>query len=227
MGLWPDLKPDQFDTQLLRIMLSFTRLSTLGSEPILAWVITQTLGLDDRDHTTLASAYASGAVSLSGAPPNIIKPVVGFPMPHGVKTCIYYPFRVPSGSLGGALTSGLTFELLLAMHPNANDADLSGTVAYFDFVGTKINASSQAAGATTNTPDDFMFSTTTCVAAATAALPTAVSRFHVHSQAVTNAALNTPAVGEWILVRIRRLGDHQLDTNVGSIVVVAVTRFAY
>ena len=179
------------------------------------------------DHTTLASAYASGAVSLSGAPPNIIKPVVGFPMPHGVKTCIYYPFRVPSGSLGGALTSGLTFELLLAMHPNANDADLSGTVAYFDFVGTKINASSQAAGATTNTPDDFMFSTTTCVAAATAALPTAVSRFHVHSQAVTNAALNTPAVGEWILVRIRRLGDHQLDTNVGSIVVVAVSAFAY
>src|SRR5271165_1975052 len=164
------------------------------------------------DHTTLATAYSGGAVSLNGAPPNIINPVFGYRMPHGVKTCIYYPFRVPSGALGGALTNGLNFELLLAMDPNANDADLSGTLAYFDIVGTKINSSSQTAGATTLTPDDVMFGTTTNFASQSTALPTAVGRFHVHIMAVVNASLNTPAVGEWILVRTRRHGDHQLDT---------------
>jgi hypothetical protein len=179
------------------------------------------------DHTTLATAYSGGATSLNGAPPNIIKPVFGYSMPHGVKTCIYFPIRVPSGALGGALTNGLTFELLLAMHPNANDADLSGALAYFDIVGTKINAASQTTGATTLTPDDVMFGTTTCIASQTGALPTAVGRFHVHQMLVPNANLNTPAVGEWILIRLRRMGDHQLDTNVGAVVLVSLGVYAY
>lgn len=176
------------------------------------------------DHTTVATAYTSTQTTGTS---NIVRRIRGFRMPPKVKTVFYYPFRVPSGSLGGALTNGITFELLLAMDPNANNADISGTKAYFDVCGIKINSASQTYGATTVTPDDYVLGTVTCVANQTAALPTTVGCFHVHNLAATNACLSTPAVGEWILVRIRRLGDHQLDTNTGFIDLVSVSGFAY
>lgn len=177
------------------------------------------------DHTTLAAAYTSVPVNTS--PPNQVKPVRGFRLAPGVKTAVYYCFRVPGGALGGALTNGINFELLLAMDPNQFDADITGTLAYFDVCGVKINAAAQTFGATTITPDDLVLGTVACVASQTAALPTAVGRFHVHQISSTNASLNTPAVGEWIMVRIRRLGDHQLDTNRGFLNVVAVSAYAY
>lgn len=182
------------------------------------------------DHTTLATAYTTGQTTGTS---NIIRRIRGFRMPPKVKSVFYYPFRIPSGALAGALTSGVTFELLLAMDPNVFDADThaeSGSItnrAYFDVCGIKINSATQTYGSTTVTPDDFVLGTVTCVANATTALPTTPGCFHVHNLAATNACLSTPAVGEWIFVRIRRLGDHQLDTNAGFISIVAISGFAY
>lgn len=176
------------------------------------------------DHTTVATAYTT--TQTTGAS-NLIKRIKGIRMPPKVKSVFYYPFRVPSGALGGALTTGITFELLLAMDPIVGDADISGSKAYFDVCGIKINSASQTYGATTVTPDDYVLGTVTCVANQTAALPTNLGCFHVHNLAATNACLSTPAVGEWIMVRIRRLGDHQSDTNTGFISLVSISGFAY
>lgn len=175
------------------------------------------------DHTTLASAYTTGYASVASAPPNIVKPIRGYRMPHGVKSEIYLLFRVP---LGGALNTGITFEMVLAMDPVGGNADVTGTKAYFDVVGAKLNASVGAAFSSV-TPDDSQFSTTTCFAAQTAALPTTAGQLYLHVLSVPNANLGTPAVSTWVLVRIRRLGDHQLDTNTGIVDVVHIAAYAY
>lgn len=173
------------------------------------------------DHTTLATAYTTTQVTGNA---NIIKPVRGFRMPEKVKSVFYYLLRVP---LNGALTTGVTFELMLAMDPILGNADLGGTLSYFDVVGMKLQAAAAGALTASTTPDDFILSTTTCIAAQTTALPTVLGALYLHVIAVPKANLGTPVVGEWVLVRVRRLGDHQLDTNNGNLVLVAMSAYAY
>jgi hypothetical protein len=175
------------------------------------------------DHTTLASAYTTGYASVGTAPPNIVKPIRGWRMPHGVKSEIYLLFRVP---LATTMTTGITFEMVIAVDPVGANGDVTGTKAYFDVVGAKLNASVGAAFSSV-TPDDSQFSTTTCVALQTGALPTTAGQFYLVVLQATNACLGTPAVSCWQLVRIRRLGDHQNDTNTGVLDLVHITAYGY
>jgi hypothetical protein len=212
--------------------------------------LSQFLGVN-ANAASSGTTYPTGTQTLGSGPPlNIVRPVRGFRMPHGIRTCFYDTFRAPlaSGS-GGVFTTGLAVELLLALDPIQANADTTGLYkAAFDVAITNINTSAGGTTLATTycTPDDSLFITnsatcaTTSAVQQTATLPTGiltsaltsggytypvgtyVGGFVILVVTILKAATgSSPMVnGEWGLIRIRRLGDNSSDTSPGTMVLV-------
>jgi hypothetical protein len=154
-----------------------------------------------------------GAAANLPALPNNYSPIQGFRMPHGVKTSVYIPIYVSATTV---VSTGLTVSLLMAMDPLAGNCDFtSGSKAYFGVTVTTVTSG-------TTIPDDSAFASSTEDVAQTATLPTVVGRLVALAITSATANENSFAANGWGLLRVRRLGDNALDTNLGNIVLVGV-----
>lgn len=160
---------------------------------------------------------AVGAAANLPALPDTFHPVAGIRLPHGAKSTIYRLVRVP---LGSTLTTGVTVEVAFCIDPNANNADISGSKVFLEATIGPITSG-------TSILDDTVLTSCTATTAQTAALPTAVGKVFVQAIAMANAKTNSLAVGNWALLRVRRLGDNASDTNTGIIVLLGLEAYAY
>jgi hypothetical protein len=158
------------------------------------------------------------------ASPSITYPHQGFRIPHGVTSAIYKVFKIPAAA---TMTTGITTEILACCDPSGggNNADITGTVAYFDVVigiqtdGTSLGDDSEFTGGT--------------LAAQTGSLtmPTAVGKLKKLTITGTIAnytnAAGAIAAGSWCTLRLRRLGTSASDTNTGAIVVAGLSYWVY
>jgi hypothetical protein len=154
-----------------------------------------------------------GAAANLPALPNMYSPLQGYRMPHGVKSSVYIPIYVSATTV---VTTGLTISMLMAMDPIASNCDFtSGSKAYFGVTVTAITSG-------TTIPDDSAFASSTEDLAQTASLPTAAGRLVALAITSATANENSFAANGWGLLRVRRVGDNALDTNLGNIVLVGV-----
>lgn len=144
--------------------------------------------------------------------PNLYQPVQGVRMPHGVKTSFYLPVYLSATT---SLGTGLTISLLLNMDPVSNNCDLGATNAYFDVIVGPLTTG-------TSVLDDSVFASSTADTGTASSLPTSSNKVVILTITSAVAHENSMAVNTWGLVRVRRLGDNALDTNLGIVTLVAV-----
>lgn len=149
--------------------------------------------------------------------PNLGFPVVGRRLPHGVKSSIYLTGHLTATSAQG---TGIKVGIAFAMDPNTYDADLGGTNTRWDAIIGPLTSG-------TSTLDDTALASSTAVAATASTLPTSVNVVTVLEISLPNADNNSLTTDEWFLLRVRRLGDNALDTNLGSLVVFGISVYGY
>lgn len=158
------------------------------------------------------------------ASPAITYPAQGFRLPHGQTSAIYRVFKIPAAA---TMTTGITTEILACCDPSGsgNNADITGTVAYFDVVigiqtdGTSLGDDSEFTGGTL------------AVQTGSLTMPTAVGKLKkltiTGSIANYTNAAGAIAAGSWCTIRVRRLGTSASDTNVGAVVVAGISCWVY
>lgn len=129
----------------------------------------------------------------------------------GVVSGVMVPFQIPYNL---TFTTGLTISMIFA--EDALNAD-PGANAYIGVTAGPIVSNTSTLDESTTGP---LHASTEVAAAVT--LPATTGVLVKLEIAIPNADLNSMAAGEWIALRVRRLGTNVLDTHNGQVVLLGV-----